>query len=536
MGDSGQSKAHQLVFECLQKAAGIMLQARVALRTQDRHWFPSSVESVDFVRQYLEPWGTNLHEPLQLDILDEEGALVERWTMHYSPKAETVRERASTISRKIAILLRTLYSFVRILPAFQTPKKPPKTTYQFRIYNPSLKIEYTSQDFVDGDLGQYSFPLMKTPYGQLHIKCKYLRDPLGRPSDPLASPIEPNVIITDYIPDYHGPSRFTVADAGHRRSRSTSIDSTSAYPPRHSPQQPNRAQQSSPQRLTPIEERQMKRASTVGPSGFHALTRRHSSPSPPVLEEDADAGAQPSASAPTTTMMDNISTMPLGIVGKSRSGSRASPKDLPFMESSSPSLVAYLPDPADVFTSSPPFPQLDCTLLSTSPQLPPGLSGRNMTKFLQAAVANQHRQQGHAKQGMLPQAALNASQHSRRRASSEAPPALDFNIPALPEDPFDTSHKENYLEQKDDDPTGQLPFAPEEFEPDDDENQAGFLDYWDNGPFAQSVTGSGLPGLWPLPERNRPQSLRKTESTDCSALEEQLEEFRNFKQSFYQSS
>lgn len=88
------------------------------------------------------------------------------------------------------------------------------------------------------------------------------------------------------------------------------------------------------------------------------------------------------------------------------------------------------------------------------------------------------------------------------------------------------------------------------------------MDDWGNAPFAQSITGSGLPGLFPL---HRPQSFRKVSTTDvragcfvagsfsvssfahdpslrmlcvgqCSVIEEQLQEFRSFKDSFYQAS
>lgn len=192
---------------------------------------------------------------------------------------------------------------------------------------------------------------MKTPYGQLHIKSKYSLDPHGRSTDPPSGPAVEANIISDYIPDYHGPSRFTVADAAHRRTRSTSV----------------------------------------------------------------------SDKLPTFVSERSASV------------------------SESPSLVSNLPDPTDaMFSASPPFPQLDCTLLSTSPQVPVGLSGRTMTKFLQATVGSQHRPPSQPKQGMLSQAALNAS-NSRRRTFSDPPPALGFSIPALPDDPFDVRTRVHWL-------------------------------------------------------------------------------------------
>ena len=83
--------------------------------------FQLNIESVEYVRKLLEPWSSSLHEPVQLDIItdDEEQALLERWNIHYLPRSDAKSERMTAISKKMSILLRTLYAYARMVPAFQ---------------------------------------------------------------------------------------------------------------------------------------------------------------------------------------------------------------------------------------------------------------------------------------------------------------------------------------------------------------------------------------------------------------------------------
>jgi hypothetical protein len=87
--------------------------------------FQLNIENVEGLRKALGPWESCPHEPLQIDILAESDTsevpiLLERWLINYQQRKEGGRDtRITTTPKKMGIFLRSLYSYARLLPAFQ---------------------------------------------------------------------------------------------------------------------------------------------------------------------------------------------------------------------------------------------------------------------------------------------------------------------------------------------------------------------------------------------------------------------------------
>lgn len=223
-------KLEQIVFQFRLKILHIILDSRVpSLRRHDRsgdlslatrvrkseRWFnlslgdrPAALDNVNF-------WHRSPMDPMIIDvILVHEGSksvgeyvetVIERWVIQYEyPRAvaaQTVESSASykKTYKKSIILLRALYSQMRLLPAYRIFRQlnTSSQTYNFHII---YKVSSFSDPFSRADeemMEEYSFTPVETFPGHLCISVTYrttLSDFNLEPSTSL-----PPKIITDYV-------------------------------------------------------------------------------------------------------------------------------------------------------------------------------------------------------------------------------------------------------------------------------------------------------------------------------------------------
>jgi Autophagy-related protein 13 len=212
------------------------------------------------VRRTMEPWGANLHMPLCIDIFwqgpDSSAqqqqqqqqtapaaqappprALLERWRISYLPQSmpplgDTLAALRH-VCKRIVILLRTLYSYVRMMPAYQLHRRIQAARSGYRVpvaRGEDLGFCLAAQAGASGlefpvhtPTREYKFGPLDTPYGSLVITTDYRRgldlSSGGAVAASGASPraaaaataagapwgalIESNVIIPDYMRTRH---------------------------------------------------------------------------------------------------------------------------------------------------------------------------------------------------------------------------------------------------------------------------------------------------------------------------------------------
>jgi Autophagy-related protein 13 len=211
----------------------------------------------------MEPWGANLHMPLCIDIFWQgpdstasatpsqqqqqqtvpaaaqappPRALLERWRISYLPQSmpplgDTLAALRH-VCKRIVILLRTLYSYVRMMPAYQLHRRIQAARSGYRVpvaRGEDLGFCLAAQAGASGlefpvhtPTREYKFGPLDTPYGSLVITTDYRRgldlssgassgataatgaaNASGSVSPPWGALIESNVIIPDYMRTRH---------------------------------------------------------------------------------------------------------------------------------------------------------------------------------------------------------------------------------------------------------------------------------------------------------------------------------------------
>jgi Autophagy-related protein 13 len=213
----------------------------------------------------MEPWGANLHMPLCIDIFWQgpdstasaapsqqqqqtaapaaqapppPRALLERWRISYLPQSmpplgDTLAALRH-VCKRIVVLLRTLYSYVRMMPAYQLHRRIQAARSGYRVpvaRGEDLGFCLAAQAGASGlefpvhtPTREYKFGPLDTPYGSLVITTDYRRGldlssgaspgataataaTSGSASVSVSPPwgalIESNVIIPDYMRTRH---------------------------------------------------------------------------------------------------------------------------------------------------------------------------------------------------------------------------------------------------------------------------------------------------------------------------------------------
>ncbi|XP_028765918.1 autophagy-related protein 13a [Neltuma alba] len=225
-------KLEQIVSQFLLKSLHVILDSRVpSLHPHDRSgelslgsrvkksdkWFNLALGDRPAALDNLNFWHRNLMEPMVIDIiLVQEGAgpslamgssvetVIERWVVHYD--CPRVMAQTSDISgiykktyKKSIILFRSLYSQMRLLPAYRIFRQL-STSSQTCNFDIIYKVSSFSDPFSRAEekmMKEYKFTPVEAPPGCLSISVSY-RTTLSDFKLEFSTPLPPK-IITDYV-------------------------------------------------------------------------------------------------------------------------------------------------------------------------------------------------------------------------------------------------------------------------------------------------------------------------------------------------
>ncbi|CAM9140332.1 unnamed protein product [Ectocarpus sp. 13 AM-2016] len=259
---SDRSKCEQVVYELLCKVAELVVSSRVSLvqaqRREVNSKFSLHVQELAFVRSSMKAWENNLTLPLGIDIFWVEGGggdgaprreLLERWEIMYEAQdaAEGKSAQLRHFFKRSIILLRTLYSLVRLLPAYSVHKRIQSRDVSlvhsrddtgFSLYplrdggSCGSGLDFSAcggQDHA-GHSGRkstscYAFKPLKAPHGSVKVVCHYRRGvdskayQHGQTNTLTAAPDMTTSLIPDYVTDEYerntAASRMPAAEVNH---------------------------------------------------------------------------------------------------------------------------------------------------------------------------------------------------------------------------------------------------------------------------------------------------------------------------------
>ncbi|RLN45588.1 hypothetical protein BBJ29_008894 [Phytophthora kernoviae] len=196
MPHSGRTKTEQVVLEFLYKAAELIVQSRVNFQAEPglrrgnrRARFNLDIDEVQMVRDAMAPWKEDVQLPLAIDIFwegDGQRVLLERWSVTFAEddvpsnahlgSTQDVIQQLKEICKRISVLLRALFSFMRQLPAHRlfVQSYPSMLSYQLRTApsNEATRAFEAQRVAASG----YSFLPIATPFGLLKVAAVYRRD------------------------------------------------------------------------------------------------------------------------------------------------------------------------------------------------------------------------------------------------------------------------------------------------------------------------------------------------------------------------
>lgn len=217
-----RSGSDEIMFECLHKCVEIIVQSRQLnakqLGRRGRVRFNLEIDEIKLVRDAMEPIGLR---PFCVDVFCKSGTgsnldptpppqqspryghphwLLERWHINYSkvvppplPPSGNPLAQLPNVCKRIAILLRTLYSYVRMLPAYQLHRRLVEARNQFTSPMQRGLMDDMGWSFSSGlsfpyhtPTKEYTFASLDTPYGNLSISTAYVNP--AEPMLPMESP------------------------------------------------------------------------------------------------------------------------------------------------------------------------------------------------------------------------------------------------------------------------------------------------------------------------------------------------------------
>ncbi|KAL3665156.1 hypothetical protein V7S43_009785 [Phytophthora oleae] len=229
---TGRAKTEQVVLEFLYKAAELIVQSRVNLqaepdvrRSSRRARFNLDIEEVPVVRDAMAAWKEDVRLPLAIDIFwDADGhkVLLERWCVTFAADGDAthlgapqdVIQQLKEVCKRISVLLRALFSFMRQLPAHRlfAQAYPSMLSYSMHAApaTDAVRVFEAQRVATSG----YSFIPIATPFGLLKVTAVYRRDcDQFAERQEQAAPsrlFQDNFIIQDYVP---GSPELTPASA-----------------------------------------------------------------------------------------------------------------------------------------------------------------------------------------------------------------------------------------------------------------------------------------------------------------------------------
>ncbi|EQC31119.1 hypothetical protein SDRG_11304 [Saprolegnia diclina VS20] len=402
-----QVQTDHVVLEAFYKAVELVLMSRVhfpagAAPRNTRLYF--DMVEVPCVREAMAPVKANVHDPLYLDISMGD-TLLERWQLTYSTSSAhgatapgNFIAQLRKVVQQLAILLRSLFCLVRILPAFHVSQQLKfqqedlghalvGLSYHLGQSEAQMPLQFDTATTKQ----RYSFQPVDTMFGVVMVGVMYRKqtaDVLAAieqmaPPSPVANDVSPTLehaIIQDYVPTTPqtkpapspllGPARMVVQEDDMLRRDATPYATSQPMAIPHVA-------------TTAVDAPSYPRRDTAPPKQAHSLDapeqlRRPSMKPVSVLETMAKASFQ------TPPLHPNSAPVPIGtpvramapldgfqLDGKFRPGSADSDKSssssqLPFSVATEKQRSARTTPP--FFSSSPPFRALAGEAPSASPQ------------------------------------------------------------------------------------------------------------------------------------------------------------------------
>jgi hypothetical protein len=168
--------ADNLVFEFFNSAIDVVVQNRHCIMKPITSSY-NYKDNDDFCKQAVQQWRRDITKPMILDIYIfdpriNKHILMERWKYLYQ-RQDDISDNAqiSVLNRRMVVLGRAIYSFVRLLPGFNLlhlSAKPPTVSFQIyekkHDYPTNFIYEYTS----------YEFNPVSTTRGKLGASVRFL--------------------------------------------------------------------------------------------------------------------------------------------------------------------------------------------------------------------------------------------------------------------------------------------------------------------------------------------------------------------------
>ncbi|UIZ24048.1 hypothetical protein KXD40_008265 [Peronospora effusa] len=224
---TGRAKSEQVVLEFLYKAAELIVQSRVNIQAEPdlrrgsrRTRFNLDIEGVPMVRDAMTIWREDVRQPLTIDIYwdgtgdDRCKVLLERWSITFAAEGENcdtqlgstqdVIQQLKGVCKRISVLLRALFSFMRQLPAHRlfTQSYPSQLSYTMHTAPASDATRAFEAQHVA--TSGYAFIPIATPFGLLKVAAVYRRDcdqfMEQQEQVALSRIFQDNFIIQDYVP------------------------------------------------------------------------------------------------------------------------------------------------------------------------------------------------------------------------------------------------------------------------------------------------------------------------------------------------
>eukprot|EP01103_Thecamoeba_quadrilineata_P010990 TRINITY_DN251_c1_g1_i1.p1 TRINITY_DN251_c1_g1~~TRINITY_DN251_c1_g1_i1.p1 ORF type:complete len:641 (-),score=93.24 TRINITY_DN251_c1_g1_i1:60-1982(-) len=248
MSDDPQNKYENIIKvikECYNKMAQVIIQSRVQCRnlrkqTKKSKWFNLETDDITSISEQLQHLSNNnilknisieiyfnqQHNPLAAYSLpDKHSILLERWRISYDPIANPVGAiEPATVYKRAVVLIRSLYSLLRILPSNRLSRRIHKTEpleshISYTIHSQDSKSQFNNQ------VSEFKFGALTSPYGILTSSVQYRNTcdfDLKSPSVVINS----KMIIPEYSPTQTVPGVSTGASTHPYPTTVTSAGAT----------------------------------------------------------------------------------------------------------------------------------------------------------------------------------------------------------------------------------------------------------------------------------------------------------------------
>jgi hypothetical protein len=175
--NSTKQKTKQMIYDGITKSLEIIVACH-ADNCTPRSGTKKYPNNFEYIKSSTKELGVTLYLPYRLDVyLDVDNqngmrsVLIESWLFHYDNRKRDSKEgRISSVNKHVGILMRTLYCFVRLLPAFQLSTQSSNCPLSFRVY----PVDQSRENQFPLKPLKYHFPPIATQFGYFSLSLKYL--------------------------------------------------------------------------------------------------------------------------------------------------------------------------------------------------------------------------------------------------------------------------------------------------------------------------------------------------------------------------